>query len=55
MSDSDQDLKFNVLGIDIDDDKEARRVANKLYAVLHDAGYDVEGVAPVLAEDTESE
>lgn len=42
-------MRFDVHGLDVDDD-EARDLADRLFVLLDDAGYDVKGVAPVLRE-----
>lgn len=43
--------ELRVLGLEADDDAEARDVANSIYVQLQDAGHDVEGVAVVRDEE----
>lgn len=40
-------MKVALRGLDVEDDEEARALANQLFGFLHGAGYDVVGVEPL--------
>lgn len=45
-----EDLDLNVIGLNVEDDDEAREAADVVYFALQNAGYEVDGVSPVLRE-----